>query len=275
MTPVNDAPTLSVVTENTGAANGAVKITIAYGDVDDATLTSTTPVPLHGGYASTIDGPLITDTVVGTRTVDSELGATPNVAYYIPDPTRPGTETLSFTLTDASGASVTKTVTVEVAAPSDPGNRAPTLVVVTEPTGAANGAVKVTLTFAEPDGDAVTSYIAPLEHGGLYGDADGLSPVPTGVISPAAPLSSVPVTGSLYYIPDPTRPGTETLSFTLTDASGASVTKTAVVEVAGPSQPENQAPTITVVRTDNADGTVTLVVTIADPDDDATKLFIQ
>ncbi|MCV7422510.1 tandem-95 repeat protein [Mycobacterium yunnanensis] len=274
--PVNDAPTLSVVTEPTGAANGAVKITISYGDVDDATLTTTTSVPLHGDYAASPDGPVITDLVVGTHTASSPQGATPVVAYYIPDPSRPGTETLSFTLTDAAGASVTKNVVIEVVAPpSEPENQAPTLSVVTEPTGAANGAVKVTLTYAEPDEDLVTGYISTPLHGNLYADAAGSIPVLTGVTSAPFPGTSAAITQSLYYIPDPTRPGTETLSFTLTDDSGASVTKTADVEVeAGPSDPASQPPTITVVRTDNADGTVTLAVTVADADDDAGNLFI-
>lgn len=276
VTPVNDAPTLSVVTENTGAANGAVKITISYGDVDDATLTSTTPVPLHGGYASTIDGPLITDFVVGTHTVETSSGATPNVAYYIPNPALPGTDTLTFTLTDASGASVTKTAVIEVAAPSEPVNHAPTLEVSTEPTGASNGAVKVTLTFSDPDDDPATFYIAPLAHGSLYGDATGTVPIPTDVTFPSTPLSSTPVTGILYYIPDPSRPGTETLSFTLTDASGASVTQTADVEVAGPSDSDNHAPTLAVSTepTGASNGAVKVTLTFAEPDNDVVTSYI-
>ena len=274
--PVNDAPTLSVVTEETGAANGAVKITITYGDVDDTTLTAITSTPLHGGFASTVDGPIFTGNVVGSQTVDTEQGATPSVAYYIPDPNRPGTETLSFTLTDAAGASVTKTAVIEVVAPSEPVNQAPTLTVVTAPTGAANGAVKVTLTFAEPDEDLTTGYISTPLHGDLYADAAGTIPVPTGVSSPPFPGSSESTTQSVYYIPDPSRPGTETLSFTLTDDSGASVTKTAVIEVEAPSGPVNHAPTLTVVTapTGAANGAVKVTLTFAEPDGDVVTSYI-
>jgi len=270
--PINDAPTLSVVTEPTGAANGAVKVTLTYAEPEGDLTSGYISTPVHGGLYADAAGLVPIPTGVASPPFPGTSTSVTESVYYIPDPSRAGTETLSFTLTDASGASVTKTAVIEVVGPSEPENHAPTLSVVTEPTGAANGAVKVTLTFAEPDGDVVTSYIAPLAHGGLFVDAAGTVRIPTGTSSPPSPGSSTPTTQSAYYIPDPSRPGTETLSFTLTDASGASVTKTAVIEVeAGPSDPASQPPTVTVERTDNADGTVTLAVTIADPDDGITK----
>ncbi|MCV7135544.1 tandem-95 repeat protein, partial [Mycobacterium hodleri] len=130
---------------------------------------------------------------------------------YTPKGNFNGTDTFAYTVEDGTGAanaSALGTVTMTV----NPVNDAPTLSVVTEETGAANGAVKVTLTYAEPEGDLTSGYIATPVHGGLYADAAGLVPVPTGVSSPPFPGSSTSVTQSVYYIPDPTRPGTETLS---------------------------------------------------------------
>jgi len=269
--PVNDAPTLSVTTEETGLPSGAIKVTITFADADGEILTSTIGPLEHGGLFSAPTGgiPIPASTVTGTTPAPTV--GTPTTAYYIPDPTRPGTETLSFTLTDPAGGTVTKTAQIVVNGPTPAGNHAPTLTLGTEPTGLPNGAVKVTITFGDADADILTATVGDLAHGSLYADPTGGTPSLTGTTTSPGPVDPAGTTIVGYYIPDPARPGVDTLSVTLSDAYGGTVTRTKTLTV---TTPVNQDPTGVVEAGEPDDNGVVLIsVKVKDPEGDPVTVF--
>jgi YVTN family beta-propeller protein len=266
---VNSAPTLTVLTENTNAANGAVKVSVTFADADgDSPLTGTISAPQHGYYAATIDGPAVP--VAGTNPTAATIAGTTNTLYYIPDSTRPGVESLTFSLTDAYGGTVTKTAQVTVDATV---NHAPTITVTTEPTSAANGTVKVTITYADADADIITLAVAKLEHG-YYTNSIGGAPVPSDGQSGSVPAVPGGATASAYYVPDPTRPGVENISFTVTDPSGATATAAQQILV---DAAVNHTPTVTLTTTPTGrpDGSVNVAFTFADADSDTVTLTLS
>lgn len=228
ITPVNSAPTLVLTTEDTGAANGAVKVTITYADADADALTGTIANPQHGGYFSAPTGgyPIPTGT---SDTGPADPAGTTTVAYYVPDPTRPGVDTLSFTLTDAYGGTVTRTAQVTVDAPT---NHAPTIGLTSTSTGLPDGSVKLAITIADADGDDLLLTLSDAQHG-YYSGLPGGPALPNGVTG-TVHATAAGQTENLYYTPDPTRPGDESIVFTVTDGSGATASATVTYTVTAP-----------------------------------------
>ncbi|MEU0498337.1 Ig-like domain-containing protein [Mycobacterium sp. NPDC006124] len=264
ITPVNAAPTLSIVTEPTGAANGAVKVTITYADADgDTPLTATTSTPQYGYYAYTVDGPAVT--ITSPSPVPGSAAPTTNVAYYIPNPATPGTETLSFSLTDGYGGTVVRTQTVTV----DPAvNHAPTVTLTTTPTGAADGSLYVTITYGEQDDDVVIATLSTPEHGIYTYEGQVIS----GFTSDPVDFGPGEQSITLVYTPNPSKPGTETISFTLKDAAGLSAKASTDVVVSGTGVNQNPLGYITIGEP-GGNGAVDVAVTFYDPEGDDVTVF--
>lgn len=209
VTPINDAPTLSVVQEAAGAPNGAVKITATYNDVDDTTLTGFISAPQYGYYAATIDGPALS--FAGTSTAPVAVGGTTNVAYYIP--TGSGTETLTFTLKDAGNLEVSRQLTIvnEVVNQNPSGT-----VYAYDPD--EDGNVLIEVIGSDPEGDTVTVfYPVDLATGTLtpIDDMDDPADLEEGQF--AQYYLYTPYAQSRLDAYDGTGPTFETLSFDFTD----------------------------------------------------------
>jgi DNA-binding beta-propeller fold protein YncE len=207
---VDTAPTINVVP--TTNADGTVSLAVTIADQDDAAVTLTLGQREHGSLS--VDGQSLPDTVTGGP-VPLPSGTLSIPFVYTPDPSRPGVETLRFTVTDPSGQTATYTKQITVVAVST----APTINVV--PTTNAEGTVSLAVTIADPDDAAVTLTLGQREHGSLSIDGQSLPDTFTGgpVQLPSGTLS-IP----FVYTPDPSRPGVETLRFTVTDPSGQTAT---------------------------------------------------
>ena len=226
--PVNSAPTLVLTTEATGAANGAVKVTITYADADGDALTGTIGTPQHGSYFSAPTGgyPIPTGT---SNTGPVDPAGTTTVAYYVPDPTRPGVDTLSFSLVDSHGGTVTKTAQVTVDGTS---NHAPTIGLTSTPTGLPDGSVVIAVTIADADADDLVLTLSDAQHG-YYSGLPGGPALPNGITG-TVHATAAGETQNLYYTPDPTQPGVETVVLTVTDGSGATASATVTYTVTAP-----------------------------------------
>jgi YVTN family beta-propeller protein/VCBS repeat-containing protein len=255
---VNTAPTLTAEPGDTVPGTGAIRYTVTTHDSpgDTVTVSVTTP-PAHGTLTQDV-----TD---------------PTIYVYKPDPvyahslaldgaTASGSDNITFTATDSKGLTGTVTVTPAIA----PSNTAPTLTVLTEATDAPNGALKVTITYADADADILTATVGTLEHGSLYTDPTGGTPSLTGTTTTPGPVDpAATIVG--YYIADPARPGVDTLSVTLSDAYGGTVIRTQALTGTAP---VNQNPTGVVEAGDpDENGVVLISVKVKDPEGDPVTVF--
>jgi len=149
----------------------------------------------------------------------------------------PGTYQAKVTVSDATGASANKTITITVTDP--PGNQAPVVQVAALPTGGeAPLEVQFSATIGDPDGDAMT----------YEWDFDDGSPTKTGSASKKSTIK----TEHTY-----TSAGTYEATLTVSDGKGESTTESVTVVVGNP--PANQPPTVEIAA-DPKSGTAPLTV---------------
>ena len=166
--------------------------------------------------ASDPDGDAITLTAAsapnGTVTVNPD-----GTLDYAPDANFNGTDTITYTLTDANGASSQGTLDVAVSAVNDaPVAGTPPPVTVGE--DSTDNVIDVLAHASDADGDALTVVAAGATDGTATQRADG----------------------AILYTPDANFTGTDTITYTIVDGNGGTVTHTLDVTVAG----TNDAPVI-------------------------------
>jgi VCBS repeat-containing protein len=153
-----------------------------------------------------------------------------------------GTDTFTYSVTDLEGASASGTVTVTVTAVND----APVVGLVADQTVAEDGSITVDISGAVSD---VDDAFASLTVAGAAGN---------GTVTYSSP--------NITYTPDADYNGADAVTFTVTDASGASATGGFLVTVT----PVNDAPVVGAIAdqaiTDDQDALATVVATDADLD---------
>ncbi|OII38151.1 hypothetical protein BIU98_14850 [Curtobacterium sp. MMLR14_010] len=190
------------VTDGTGTTTtGTVTITVAPKALaDTATTTASTPVDVP--VAKNDSGTSLTVTAVGTASHGTaSIGGTGTVTY-VPEAGFSGTDTFTYTVTDPTKGTATATVTVTVT---------PTAVADTVRTPAGTALAIAGSTLMGNDlgtGLRVTSH-GTAAHGTVTDGPDG----------------------SLVYTPDTRFSGTDTFTYTATDASGQPTTATVTVLV--------------------------------------------
>jgi VCBS repeat-containing protein len=222
--PTNDTP-VAVVDSATTAEDSAVVIDVLANDSDadgDALSIVGTSNPANGSVTINGDGTL----------------------SYTPDPDFVGTDTFEYTVEDASGASSTATVTVDV----DPTNDAPVAVIDNTSTDEDTAVViDVLANDTDMDGDVLSV---------------------TSTTDPANGSVTINGDGTLTYTPDPDFEGTDSFEYTMEDPDGATSTATVTVEV----NPANDPPVAVVDTATTAEDTALVIDVLAndtDPDGDA------
>ncbi len=218
VTPVNDGPA-AIPQSTTTAEDTSLSIALTGTDPENEALTfAVAASPQHGTLS----------------------GVAPNLTYA-PVANYNGSDTFSFTVTDASGAtSAPATVSITVM----PVNDGPTATAQSITT-AEDTSVSITLTGTDPENDVLTFAVtASPQHGTLSGIA------PT-----------------LTYAPAANHNGPDGFTFTATDASGAT---SAPATVAITVTPVNDGPAATQRSITTAEDTsVSITLTGTDPENEA------
>ncbi|MBW5415824.1 Ig-like domain-containing protein [Pseudomonas sp. MAG002Y] len=224
VTPINDAPVASPSTATTLEDTPLrLDVTANASDVDGDRLTVVSASATNGSVSLAVDGTLL---------------YTPNADFR-------GSDTLTYTLSDGNGGTVTSTVLITVT----PVNDAPSIRTSLPDQAVSDGStfvLNVSGYFADVDGDTL-SYSATGLPQGLF-----LDPV-TGMISGTlAGNASTQGNNGLY-----------TITFTASDGLGGSISQTMLLTVTNPT-PETPAAVITTSEDTAASG----VLTAIDPDGD-------
>jgi hypothetical protein len=207
--PTNTPPTAnpSTVTTTVGTP---VTITMTGGDVETCELGfSITAQPTNGttgGFSSQPCTP-------GTPNSDSAS------VIYTPNPGFVGTDSLSFQVTDGSGATAAATITINVNAQNTP----PTASNVSATT-AAGTPVSVTLRGTDAESCQLGFAVTQAPQNGTTGSVSG---------QPCVAGSPNSDTASVTYTPTAGFTGTDTFAYQVTDGSGATSSATATITVTG------------------------------------------
>ncbi|MGE3277325.1 MAG: MBG domain-containing protein, partial [Vicinamibacterales bacterium] len=213
---------------------------------DPATTPEDTPVTISVTDNDTDpeDGPL-TVTVPSTTTPNGgTLVVTPGGAItYTPADDFCGTDTFTYTITDAAGLTDTATVTVNVTCVNDPPVANDDTAATTENTPAV---IVVKGNDSDPDGDPLTvSLLTPPVHGGAVVNPDG----------------------TVTYTPTVGYCGADTFSYRVTDAGGLTDTATVTVAVACVNDPPD-AVDDTTTAVSGTPLTITVLSNDTDPEND-------
>ena len=203
-------------------ALAAIDVLSAASDPDGDTLTVPTASASNGSVAIDPDGTLA----------------------YTPDPDFSGTDTITYTIEDGNGGTVTGTVDVTVT----PANDAPDAGTVPPQTLDEDDqivSIDVLSVASDADGDVLSVTSASAANGTVTINPDG----------------------TLAYAPDPDFNGTDTITYTIGDGNGGTVTGTVDVTVT----PVNDAPTSIGVSAADADedlaaGSVVATLSVSDVD---------
>ncbi|HSV28457.1 MAG TPA: tandem-95 repeat protein, partial [Candidatus Omnitrophota bacterium] len=187
---VNAAPVVIGVTGGVGVEDHEVTGAVLASDADGDRLTyaiAEDGAPLHGSLVLGLDG-----------------------AYtYLPAPDWSGTDAFTVIVSDGHGGTVTRTVTVEVAADND----VPVVTGIVGGSGLEDHVVTGRVVVADVDGDGLS-----------YALAEGGAPA-HGTVAFAAD-------GSYAYVPAEDWSGGDSFTVTVADGHGGSVTRTIAVTVA-------------------------------------------
>ena len=237
--PVNPTYTAGTPNSTTGVVTGKVTAT----DPDKDALTYTTP-------ASTAKGAIILNSKTGAFTY------TPTqAARQAASGTDIAAKQDSFTvvITDSKGVAITQLVSVSIAPNRAPINATSSITATSTSTGAVTGTVSAT----DPDGDALRYTATPSASGGkvsINAGTGAFTYTPTATARHAAARLTNPVV-------------TDSFTVTITDAKGASVSRTVTVTVL----PANTTPTLTVTvgNPNSTTGVVSGTFKASDKDKDA------
>ena len=242
-----------------GRATTTATLAISSTDGNDA------PIPGAGLTATTDEDVATTIDVLSAATdpdgdgfIVSAAGAANGSVAINPDGTLrytpvagfSGADEIVYTLTDARGAVATGTVDVTIAPVNDgPTPAAPFTVSVAED-GALPG-IDVASGASDPEGDAFTVTAASAGNGTVAVNPDG----------------------TLDYAPDPDFNGTDVITYTLTDANGASSTGAVNVDVSAVNDaPVAGTPPPITVGEDTSDNPVDVLSHASDVDGDAVSV---
>lgn len=226
ITAVNDAPTVAATQAITTDEGVAATLTVAGADVDGDALTYTVPATGAGAPAR------------GVVTVGANGALT-----YTPNANESGPDTFIVTVSDGKGGTVTQTVSVTIVS-----DNAPPLA------GAEN---TNSLTLAE---DTTAAFVID------YTDPDGANPDALTVALTVNPQHGTINGTTNVYTPTANFNGTDSFTYTVTDADGGVTTKTVNITVT----PVNDAPVAAaeqdVVTAAGAAATITVAATDVDGD---------
>ena len=170
---------------------------------------------------------------------------------YMPDPDFSGSDTITYTIDDGRGGTATGTVSVQVRevndAPEIAGERGGS----TQEDGAITG-IDVLSGATDADGDTLTVTNARADNGSV----------------------SIAADGTLDYVPDADFNGTDTVTYTISDGRGGTVTGTVTIEV----DAVNDAPDAGAGQTLNVaeDGRIAAINVLANATDvDGDRLFVN
>jgi hypothetical protein len=261
VTPVANASGTATVTVKVsdGSRTSSESFAVTVNAVNDApiasdgTLSATEDTPVTGSVAATdAEGQAITYALVAGPSKGGVILAADGTFTYTPNPEVSGTDSFSFSATDASGASDSGTISVTIAAADD------------VPVATADSA-----TVAE-DG-AVD--IAVLANDSGFGDGGIVVTIAT---PPASGSASVNPDGSIHFVPAADFNGTATFDYQVADADGDTATATVSVTVQAaddlPSAAPDSAATdediavdVAVLANDTGLGDGGLTVTVSSP----------
>ncbi|SFG48034.1 cadherin-like domain-containing protein [Neptunomonas qingdaonensis] len=253
ITGSNDAPTLATITtatiaevdQSTSTTDANLSGTLVGADVDGETLSYGIDTGIKSGSTITKVG------TYGTLTLDSGSGAYSYVkndaAIEALDDGESGSDTFTLSVTDADGALVTQTLTVNVSGADD----APTLAAITTAT-IAEVDQSASTTDANLSGTLVGADVddETLSYGIITGSVSGSSITKVGTYGTLTLDSG---SGAYSYIRndaaiealDDGESGSDTFALSVTDADGALVTQTLTVNVSG----ADDAPTLAAITT--------------------------
>ncbi|HEX5617343.1 MAG TPA: Ig-like domain-containing protein, partial [Solirubrobacteraceae bacterium] len=216
---------------------------------NDRSLTTPEDTPLGVGLTGSDPegGPLTF--AVATPPAHGTLSGTAPSLTYTPAANFTGTDSFTFTVTDADGAVDTGTVSITVAPLNDPPVAADQSLTTPEDTPRA-----LTLTGSDIDGDALTFTAAAPSHGTLSGSG-----------------------ATLVYTPAANFNGTDSFTFVVDDGHGGTDTGTVTITVTAVNDPpvanddartidENDEVTIAVLANDSdADGDALIAALVSGP----------
>jgi hypothetical protein len=215
-TPTPDASGFDLltytITDGATVATGQIRVGVR--PVDDAptaqgstvTTQEDTPAPL-ALTASDADGDPLTRAITQQPSHGALIGD-PNTGSltYDPDPGFTGTDSVTFTASDAASTSAPATITITVNPVDDPPTADPISLVTS-----AGDFVGVTLTGSDPDGDPLTFAI--------------VQPPSSGTLTGSAP--------TLTYTPNAGFVGLDTFTYTANDGTSDSAPATVTINVTG------------------------------------------
>ncbi|MEE9313269.1 MAG: Ig-like domain-containing protein, partial [Rhizobiaceae bacterium] len=168
---------------------------------------------------------------------------------YTPNAGFTGSDTFTYTVTDANGATDTATVTVDV-----------------KDTAPANSVDAV-------DDVANAAYDTPVKINVLSNDSDpeGDAFTVTSVTDGQGGTVTIAADGQVIYTPNPGVYGVDTFTYTITDAKGATSTATVSVTIEGPTDPANSVVAVddTAVAAHDTPVKIDVVGNDTDPEGDA------
>jgi large repetitive protein len=208
-----DSFTYAIADGNGGVTLGTISVTTT--SVNDTPTTSGATVAGQEDGSITgqvtgadVDGNPLTF-ALGQGPANGAVTMNPNGTFnYVPAANFNGTDTFTYSVSDGQGGTTTGTVSVNVAAVND----GPTSAGGTS-AGNEDTAITGTLTASDVDGDAMTFALA----------AEG---------GPSNGTVTVNPDGSYSYTPNADYAGSDSFSYTVTDANGATTTATMSVDVA-------------------------------------------
>ncbi|MGB8405587.1 MAG: Ig-like domain-containing protein [Mycobacterium sp.] len=248
--PDNKAPTIAPTVGTPDPVTGVVTGNLNVTDVDgDAVSISTTAKPKKG-----------TVTVLQDGSFSYKPTAAAMHAASVPNaPVSATSDTFTVKVVDGHGGSASQTLTVTIA----PANTAPT--VTTGPTvtktNGSTGVVTGKITVADADKDSL-KYTGTAANGKVTVSSNGtFTYTPTAAARHAASADGAPAADT-----------TDTVSITVSDGHGASLTENVSVTIVG----KNTAPSMstTVGKADTTTGSVTGTIKVTDVDKDTTTYSV-
>ncbi len=164
---------------------------------------------------------------------------------YIPNADFNGTDSVSYTISDGNGGTITATVTVTVNGVNDAPVAINDSISVSE--DSTNNIVTVLSNDSDLDGDSLTVTTVSAANGTVTINSDG----------------------TLNYRPNANFNGTDTINYTISDGNGGTATATVTVSVGGVSDAPIAVNDTATVNEDSSGNNITVLGNDSDPDGDS------